>query len=83
MKTSSRPVRPFHAVSIMLVWEVNLVWSSTIMKQNFRVWSGESLLQNSRIETFIFYEQSAIHKESVPEAKAVNGEFYVRVLEGY
>jgi len=83
MKTSSRPVRPFRAVSLMLLWEVNLVWSSTVMKQNFRIWSGESLFQNSHIEAFIFYKQSVIHKESVPEAKAVNGEFYMQVLEGY
>jgi hypothetical protein len=53
------------------------------MKQNFRAWSGESLLQNSHIETFIFYKQSVIHIEFVPEAKAVNGEFYMQVLEGY
>jgi len=83
MKTSSTHVRPFHAASITLLWEVNLVWSSSIMKQNFRARSGENLLQNSHIETFIFYKQNVIHKESVPEAKAVNGEFYVQVLEGY
>lgn len=59
------------------------MWSSTVMKQNFRAWSGESLLQNSHIETFIFYKQSVIHIEFVPEAKAVNGEFYMQVLEGY
>jgi len=83
MKTSSRPVRPFHGVSVILLWEVNLVWSSTIMKQNFRAWSGESLLQNSHIEMFAFYKQSVIYKESVPGAKAVNGEFYMQMLEGY
>ena len=74
MKTSSRPVTPIHAVSIMLSIEVNLVCSSTVMKQNFKVWSGERLLQNSHTETFIFYKQGMIHKESVREAKAVNGE---------
>jgi hypothetical protein len=52
------------------------------MKQNFRAWSGESLLQNSHIEMFVFYKQCVIYKESVPVAKAVNGEFYMHV-EGY
>jgi hypothetical protein len=53
------------------------------MKQNCTAWSGESLLQNSHKETFIFYKQGVIHKKSVPEAKALNGEFYMQVLEGY
>lgn len=29
-----------------------------------------------------FCKQGVIHKECVPEGKAVNGEFYIQVLEG-
>ena len=83
MKTFSRPVRLIHTVSIMLLLEVHLLCSSTVMKQNFRAWSGESLLQNSCTETLTFYKQGVMHKESVPEAKALNGEFHMQVLDGY